>query len=629
MQVVYLGEDATGVTGLLEGDAEGDVGLFVTSVDANAIDRLMQSNCDWIVVDHSFESESLTSFLGHTTAIDQDVRIAYRGDVSELSENAREYVDRTLSPAEKISRRDLDEGRKTDEATVEGDAVDAGDRSSVLPSEVRTTLRQTAECIACIDRDGTYRWVNEAMAERVGVTNAELDETSVLEEHPPHDDPERVLDLGRAALAEQRVEQQVADVAEENYQYFALPIDEDTFALVERDLNEIAAQAHWINTNNQFARTILNQLDDIFFVNDFDGNLIHWNDRLNEVTGYSDEELDSMLAIELFPEHERDQARKEMRRTHEKGKHTAELPLETKDGKLIPYEFSGSLIQQSHGATYISGIARDISRRVAAEAELEETVRQLEQSNAALEEFAYVASHDLKEPLRSVRGYLNMFQRRHGDQLDEDAERLVQVAADGADRMQEMIEQLLEYSRVGTDMEVAVVDCEEVFRETLENLRSAIVESNARISAVSLPQVAGDRKMLVRLFQNLLSNAIENSGEDVPRVTISADRQDDEWQFAVHDEGIGMTEAEKNDVFELFSSGHDSSGIGLATCEKIVDYHDGEIWIDSEKHVGTTFYFTLPAIDENAGVRPDETNLPTDPQTATPRQNGIRHDGPS
>ncbi|MFU8866374.1 PAS domain S-box protein [Natronococcus sp.] len=228
--------------------------------------------------------------------------------------------------------------------------------------------------------------------------------------------------------------------------------------------------------------------------------------------------------------------------------------------------------------------------------------QRLEESNERLEQFAYAASHDLQEPLRMITSYLELLERRYGDDLDEDAEEFIGFAVAGADRMREMIDGLLDYARVDTKGEpFEPVDLDGVLDETLDTLRMKIDESGAEIAAESLPRVRGDETQLRQLFQNLLSNAMEYSGDGAPRIRVEAERVGETWAVAVRDEGIGIDADEQDRVFDVFErlhgrEEHPGTGIGLALCERIVERHGGEIRVESEPGEGTTFTFTLPAV---------------------------------
>ena len=228
----------------------------------------------------------------------------------------------------------------------------------------------------------------------------------------------------------------------------------------------------------------------------------------------------------------------------------------------------------------------------------------LEESNERLEQFAYAASHDLQEPLRMVTSYLQLLEKRYADAFDEDGEEFLEFAVDGAERMREMINGLLEYARVETRGDpFESVDLAATLEDVTEDLQFQIEESDAEITTGRLPRVLGDQSQLRQVFLNLLKNAIQYSGDDSPAIHVDATRRSGEWVVTVQDEGIGIPPDQQDRVFVVFDRLHShedygGTGIGLALCERIVERHGGDIWVDSERGEGSTFSFTLPAAPE-------------------------------
>ena len=253
----------------------------------------------------------------------------------------------------------------------------------------------------------------------------------------------------------------------------------------------------------------------------------------------------------------------------------------------------------------LRGAVQDITERKRREQRLEELVERLETSNERLEQFAYAASHDLQEPLRMVSSYLQLIEDRYADAFDEDGEEFLAFAVDGADRMREMIDGLLEYSRVesrGDPFEP--VDLGSVFSDVRGDLQVQIEEHDAEIAVGDLPRVEGDPGQLHQLFQNLLKNAIEYSGDEPARVQVSAERAGSECRISIQDEGIGIEPGDQDRIFEIFQRLHSrdeytGTGIGLALCKRIVERHGGDITVDSEPGEGATFTVTLPVPDDN------------------------------
>ena len=247
-------------------------------------------------------------------------------------------------------------------------------------------------------------------------------------------------------------------------------------------------------------------------------------------------------------------------------------------------------------------IARDISARREAERSLEERAGELERSNAELEQFAYVASHDLSEPLRMVSSYLQLLRRRYHGKLDADADQFIDYAVDGAGRMRNLIDDLLTYSRAGRgDQPLAGVDSRALVERVVDALRHGDDARAAEIAIGDLPAVHGDEQQLGQLFQNLIGNAIKFVPEDrMPRVEVSAERDGARWRFSVADNGIGMEPAHADRIFRMFQRLHSrddypGTGIGLAIAKKVVERHGGTIWVESRPEGGSRFSFTLPA----------------------------------
>lgn len=244
----------------------------------------------------------------------------------------------------------------------------------------------------------------------------------------------------------------------------------------------------------------------------------------------------------------------------------------------------------------LEGYSRSLEKKV------EERTADLARSNAELEQFAYVASHDLQEPLRMVSSYVKLLERRYKDKLDKDADEFIAYAVDGANRMQGLINDLLTYSRVGTKGKpFEPTDSETVFKLATDNLKVAIEESGAVITHDSLPTVMADSSQLIQLLQNLIGNGVKFRGEEPLKINVSAAKKENEWLFSVSDNGIGIDPKDKERIFQIFQRLHNrneyqGTGIGLAVSKKIVERHGGRIWVESKPKKGSTFYFTIPNI---------------------------------
>lgn len=245
-------------------------------------------------------------------------------------------------------------------------------------------------------------------------------------------------------------------------------------------------------------------------------------------------------------------------------------------------------------------LGREHRNVMTARQDLEHSVKELARSNAELQQFAYVASHDLQEPLRMVSSYTQLLAKRYRGRLDADADDFIGFAVDGAARMQKLIQDLLAYSRVGTrNLERQAVSMDSVLEYATDMLQLVIKDTDAAVTHESLPSIKVDERQMTQLFQNLISNAIKFRGQEPPRIHVSATRLDGEWLFSVHDNGIGIEPQYADRIFVIFQRLHNrddypGTGIGLAICKKIVERHGGRIWMESEPGKGSTFFFTVP-----------------------------------
>jgi len=280
-----------------------------------------------------------------------------------------------------------------------------------------------------------------------------------------------------------------------------------------------------------------------------------------------------------------------------------ENPILTKSGEERLVAWHNAVLKGEEGniiGTLSSG--EDITERRRAEKELKHLADELARSNADLEQFAYVASHDLEAPLRVISGFVKLLAKRYKGKLDDKAEEFIAHTIDGVQTMEMLIRDLLEYSKVQLKgMVLKPTDCNLLVEESLKNLHTAIAESGAMVTYGSLPTVMADASQLSRVFQNLIGNALKFRGEDVPKVHISAEKKENEWFFSVRDNGMGINPNQAERIFLIFQRLHteeeySGTGLGLSICKRIVERHGGRIWVESEPGKGSTFFFTLPVL---------------------------------
>lgn len=361
--------------------------------------------------------------------------------------------------------------------------------------------------------------------------------------------------------------------------------------------------------------------DGILILDAETGQVVDANPFMKELLGYSQEEFLGRKLWEIGPFKGEDASKSAFAELQVNDRlHYEGLPLEAKDGRRVEVEFISNAYLVD-ATRFIQCNIRDITERVRVNQALEtankEMAFQIEEkgkradelvminaelarSNAELEQFAYVATHDLQEPLRAVASCVQLLQKRYEDQLDEKAHEFIAHAVDGTKRMQTLINDLLAYSRISTHAEVfASTNCDMVLQEALANLMVAIAESDAVVTRDALPMVSGDATQLTQLFQNLVGNALKFRGERPPKIHIGVVRRNGDWRFSVADNGIGMEPQYFERVFLVFQRLHtrkeyQGTGIGLAICKKVVERHGGRIWAESEAGRGSTFCFTIP-----------------------------------
>jgi PAS domain S-box-containing protein len=352
-------------------------------------------------------------------------------------------------------------------------------------------------------------------------------------------------------------------------------------------------------------RGILDSAPDAMVITDTQGHIVLLNGETERLFGYPREELLGQPIEMLVPERFR-ASHPQLReaytahprmRSMMKG---LDLRGLRKGGIEFPVEVMLSPVASPEGILVTAAI-RDITERKRAEEHLLKTVAELKRSNDELEQFAYVASHDLQEPLRMVSSYVQLLAKRYSGQLDADAHEFIAYAVDGSNRMQGLIQDLLTYSRAGAgDNELREISSETALTNALANLGATIAESGAVVTHDLLPTITTDSTQLTQVFQNLVGNAIKYRGIEAPRVHVSATRSAvPEWTFAVRDNGLGIEPEYFEKIFILFQRLHGrefaGTGIGLAICKKMLERLGGRIWVESQAEKGSTFYFALPA----------------------------------
>lgn len=388
---------------------------------------------------------------------------------------------------------------------------------------------------------------------------------------------------------------------------------EITSNALERTVRYVVSQARVLKAldrSETHFRSVVENVLDLITIYETDGSIRYQSPSVTQLLGFSSDEMAISRIVERIHHDDMPEIRAAFNDAMQHPGKPVSVLFRIKDNQNIwrCLESIGRNLLQESGMGAFLVTSRDTTTRRQAEDDLKETARQLERSNAELRRFAYVASHDLKEPLRAISGYVQLLERRYKDRLDPDANDFIRYTVDATVQMNRLITDLLEYSRLeSTELNLDTVDCNTVIDRALMNLKGAIDAAGAEILLErTLPnKVVADRVKLLQVFQNLLSNAIKFHRDKTPvKILISAKEDEHDWIFCVGDNGIGIEPDDIHRIMGLFKRLHDSSdypgtGIGLAICRKAVEQHGGKIWVESKPGEGSTFFFSIPKPQNN------------------------------
>ena len=370
---------------------------------------------------------------------------------------------------------------------------------------------------------------------------------------------------------------------------------------IGRDITEGKDAEEKLRESEEKYRNIVETANEGILIIDNEALVTYANKKLTDMLGYSLEEGIGRPIWGFVSDKSEEVVKLNLEKNRQGINDSYELQLIKKDGSFLWTHLSYKALFNKDGKFVGSlSMLTDITERKTAEETLKSKLEELAVSNAELEQFAYVSSHDLQEPLRMITSYLQLLQMRYQGNLDDKADKYINFAVDWASRMQNLIHALLEFSRVSTrNRELEPTNCKFILNQALSNLKLMIRDNKATISHDPLPEVIADPTQLGQVFQNLIFNGIKFHREEAPKIHISAEIKASEWVFSVQDNGIGIDPKYSERIFEIFKRLHkreeySGTGIGLAVCKRIIERHGGHIWVESEVGKGSTFYFTLP-----------------------------------
>jgi PAS domain S-box-containing protein len=489
---------------------------------------------------------------------------------------------------------------------------DAEKRLKESEQRFRRTFELAGSGMAHIGMDRRFTRVNRRLCEILGYSEEEL--LKLTGRQISHPEDLDIINEQRPRLYKgeiDRIELEKRYLRKDGsavWVHFTMTVERDAkgaplyeIAVYEDITQQLETQLRLRESEARFRQTFELAASGIGHVRD--GRFVRVNRSLCEILGYAEGELLGKHVKELSHPEDRDvsDAPRERIRRGEAESARFEKRYLRADGAVVWCEVAVALVRDVYGVPqYEVAIFDEVTDRKKAEARLREAHEELKRSNAELEQFAYVASHDLQEPLRMVASYAQLLGRRYEAKLDGDAREFMAYIVDGAARMKQLIEDLLAYSRVGTKgAEFKVVNGEDALKRALFNLRVAIHESGAVVTNDPLPTLSADEVQLGQLLQNLMSNALKFRSASVPRIHIGVTESAKEYTFEVRDNGIGIEPQYYERIFMVFQRLHNKgeypgTGIGLAICKKVVERHGGRIWVDSRHGAGSSFFFTLP-----------------------------------
>ncbi len=477
----------------------------------------------------------------------------------------------------------------------------------------RLAFEQAAVGMAHVAQNGTWLRVNRKLSDIVGYSNDELMALTFQDITHPDDlavDQEYVNQMLRREIKTYSMEKRYIR-KDRAVVWINLTVsltrresgEPDHFIYVVEDISDRKHAEEELFKEKRFADTALNSLPGVFFVFDEEGRFLRWNRNFETVTGRTGDEMCNLHPLDLFHGEEKNAVGLAIEEVFTKNESSVEAHLVAKNGLRTPYYFTGRSIPLD-GGRGVAGMGIDISDRKKAEAAVLQKTKALEAAAAELQQFTYITSHHLQEPLRRIINFSELVRQRYHDSVDEKGRHYLNIIVDGALKMRSLISELQNYlrmDRVPPSRKKTSMDG--LLSSVMAALSDEIKMAEATINADHLPRVTVDPGEFKNLLIHLISNAIKFKGPAPPRIRISASERQGDWLFSVQDNGIGVDPKYHERIFDIFQrlhtpAGHPGTGVGPALCRKVIQRHGGSLWIESESGNGSAFYFTIPRSQE-------------------------------
>ena len=556
---------------------------------------------------------------GETRKKRYEVKIITKNGQEKWTETSSNLIKYEGSPAIVITSIDITERKNIEEELKEARdnlELKVQERTEELQRSreyFRTLAENSPDSIIRLDKDLRYVYVNSAAAEITGKSPEDFMGKNYEEVGIPEEYAKLWTENNLKAIETGEIHHYVFEFRATNGLRFiestAIPEfnangEIESLLILDRDITERKNTEDELRRSKTSFKTLAENSPDIINRIDKEFKTVYINPAIIEISGKPPEHFIGKSIDKLgIPEEFTVPLKEKSIKAFKTGEiQEFETEMLTVKGLKIFYTYLAPEFDESGEVNTVFTVSHDITELKQAEKQLKETIQELERSNIELQQFAYVSSHDLQEPLRTIASFTQLLERRYKGKFDSDADEFMEYIVDAAIRMKEQIEGLLEYSRVTRGEEFELVDMNEILNQTIKSLDTSVKESKAEITINELPDVMGDASQLQRVFLNLISNAIKFRKQDEPlKIDISAYKHEDnnEYVVSVKDNGIGIEEQYSERIFTIFQRLHTreeykGTGIGLSIVKRIIERHGGRIWIESEFGEGSNFYFTLP-----------------------------------